>query len=112
MACSCVAQQPEWLYRITYGLADSRKLRILIDGVRFAVVQSPGGKWYDNSGGHYGAATYYLVDKQSTTLRKSVGLLDCHTLQHGGRAKTAKWTKLVEEADKTPELLLAMIGKL
>jgi hypothetical protein len=91
--------QPDWLYNITYGLAEGRKTRVLIDGTRFAVVQSPGGTWFDNSGGHYGATAYYLVDKQQT-LRKGYGLLDCKELQHGGRAKTAQWKQLVEAADR------------
>jgi hypothetical protein len=90
---------PDWLYQITFGLSDCRKIRVLIDGIRFAVVQSPGGKWYDNSGGHYGATTFYLVDKQAK-IRPSVGLMDCRELQHGGRAKTAQWKKLVEAADR------------
>ena len=97
---SAWADQPAWLYNISYGLADCRKLRVLIDGERFAVVQSPGGRWYDNSGGHYGGTTFYLVDKEGT-FRPSVGLLDCKELQHGGRAKLAQWKQLVEESDKT-----------
>jgi hypothetical protein len=71
---------------------------VLIDGKRFAVVQSPGGTWFDNSGGHYGATAYYLVDKEAN-LRKAHGLLDCQELQHGGRAKMAQWKRLVEEED-------------
>jgi hypothetical protein len=90
---------PDWLYNISYGLSDCRKLRVLIDGTRFAVVQSPGGRWYDNSGGHYGGTTFYLVDKQKQ-YRASVGLMDCRELQHGGRAKTAQWKQLVEAADR------------
>jgi hypothetical protein len=90
--------QPDWLHNITYGLAEGRQTRVLIDGTRFAVVQIPGGRWGDNSGTHYGAASYYLVDKQQT-LRKGYGLLDCRELQNGGRAKTAQWKRLVEEED-------------
>jgi hypothetical protein len=95
-------QQPDWLYNITYGLAEGRKTRILIDGIRFAVVQSPGGRWGDNSGTHYGATAFYLVDKQQV-LRKGYGLLDCKELQHGGRAKTAQWKQLVERKDLNPD---------
>jgi hypothetical protein len=93
--------QPDWLYNITYGLSEGRKTRVLIDGTRFAVVQTPGGKWYDNSGEHLGYVCYYLVDKQ-TNLRKAHGLLDCRELQRGGRAKTAKWKKLVGGLDRNP----------
>ncbi len=93
--------QPEWLYNISYGLAGSQKFRVLIDGDRFAIVQTPGGKWFDNSGGHYGSTSFYLVDKQRE-LRKAHGLLDCREIQQGGRAKTAKWKKLVEELDRHP----------
>lgn len=100
----------DWLYNITYGLSDCGKIRVLIDGTRFAVVQSPGAKWYDNSGGHYGQTSFRLVDKEQQ-LRKGYGLLDCHELQHGGRAKTTQWKRLVEEADKTPTLLEAMLGR-
>jgi hypothetical protein len=89
----------DWLYQITYGLAECRKIRVLIDGTRFAIVQTPGGKWYDNSGGHYGQTSFYLVDKQAQ-LRKGYGLLDCREIQQGGRAKTAQWKKLVEAADR------------
>lgn len=94
------APQPEWLHGISYGLAGNRNLRVLIDGTRFAVVQAPGGMWYDNSGGHYGATSFYLVDKQRQ-YRKAHGLLDCRVLQHGGRAKTAQWKLLVETCDNT-----------
>lgn len=95
--------QPDWLYNISYGLAENRKFRVLIDGTRFAIVQTPGGKWYDNSGGHPAYATYYLVDKHpSANLRKGYGLMDCRELQHGGRAKSAKWKKLVEGLDHNP----------
>jgi len=92
-------QQPDWLYNISYGLADNRKFRVLIDGTRYAVVQTPGGKWYDNSGGHPAYVSYYLVDKQAQ-LRKGYGLLDCREIQQGGRAKLAQWKKLVEAGDK------------
>ncbi len=95
--------QPDWLYRITYGLADSWKIRILLENDRYAVVQSPGGMWWDNSGGHYGAASYDLVDKRKLdTYRKGCGLLECKELQHGGRAKLAQWKKLIEAPDETP----------
>lgn len=90
-------ERPEWLYQISYGLADGDKLRILLENERYAVVQSPGGRWYDNSGGHYGGASYDLVDKTLLhTYRKSVGLMDCVTLQQGGRAKLAQWKELIE----------------
>jgi hypothetical protein len=97
-----ITGQPDWLYNITYGLAEGRKSRVLIDGTRFAVVQSPGGRWYDNSGEHYGGAAYYLVDKEKQ-YRKAHGLLDCKELQHGGRAKTAQWKQLVERKDLNPD---------
>lgn len=90
---------PDWLYQISYGLADARHLRILLDGPRYAVVQDPGGIWYDNSGPHYGSTSYHLVDKQATHYRKSVGLMDTETLQHGGRAKLAQWKKLIKERE-------------
>jgi hypothetical protein len=93
--------QPDWLREITYGLAEGRKTGVLIDGKRFAVVKSPGGTWFDNSGGHYGATTYYLVDKEKQ-YRKAHGLLDCRELQHGGRAKMAQWKKLVDGLDRNP----------
>lgn len=87
---------PQWLYDMTYGLAGQRHIRILLENERYAVVQEPGGKWYDNSGGHYGGASYHLVDKQLLhTYRKSVGLLDCKVLQQGGRAKLAQWKQLI-----------------
>ncbi len=92
-----VTAPPDWLYQITYGLDDCRKIRILLENDRYAVVQSPGGRWGDNSGTHYGATTYYMVDKQDLPkYRKSVGLLDAKELQHGGRAKLAQWKKLME----------------
>jgi hypothetical protein len=93
--------RPEWLYRISYGLADGHQLRILLENDRYAVVQGPGGKWYDNSGEHYGATTYYLITKEALpTYRNSVGLLDAQEIQHGGRAKLAQWKKLIEEGPK------------
>jgi hypothetical protein len=94
---------PQWLYDLTYGLADQRHIRILLENERFAVVQCPGGKWYDNSGEHYGASSYSLVDKRLLhTYRKSVGLMDCKELQHGGRAKLAQWKRLIEQESLTP----------
>ena len=94
-----MTQQPDWLYQISYGLAECRKTRVLIDGTRFAVVQIPGGRWGDNSGTHYGQTTYYFVDKQQE-LRSGYGIMDCRELQHGGRAKTAQWKLLVEQSDR------------
>jgi hypothetical protein len=91
---------PDWLYNISYGLAEHRYLRILLEGTRYAVVQIPGGTWFDNSGGHYGQTTFYLVDKQATNYRKGIGLLDAKELQHGGRAKLAQWKKLIQEQEK------------
>jgi hypothetical protein len=92
---------PQWLYEISYGLADYRQLRILLENERYAIVQSPGGPWWDNSGKHYGATTYYKVDKQAlATYRKSVGLLDSQEIQHGGRAKLAQWKKLIESTEE------------
>lgn len=91
-------ERPDWLYHISYGLADGAKLRVLLENERYAIVQEPGGMWWDNSGGHYGASTYWQVDKTKLeTYRKSVGLLDCKEIQHGGRPKLAQWKKLIEE---------------
>jgi hypothetical protein len=96
-------EQPQWLYRISFGLSEYRRIRILINGKRFAVVQIPGGRWGDNSGTYYGSTTYYLVDKQNTKVRDSVGLIECQELQQGGRAKLVQWKKLVEEKDAADE---------
>ena len=94
-------ERPDWLYQISYGLAEGSKLRILLENDRYAVVQTPGGRWWDNSGGHYGGASYSLVDKQRLhTYRKSVGLMDCMEIQQGGRPKLAQWKKLIEEGPK------------
>jgi len=94
---------PQWLFDMTSGLAGQRHIRILLENERYAVVQEPGGKWYDNSGGHYGGASYHLVDKQALhTYRKSIGLLDCKVLQEGGRAKLAQWKRLIEQKEPTP----------
>lgn len=90
---------PTWLYNMSYGLAHFQKLRVLIDGKRFAIVQEPGYKWFDNSGGHAGYATYFLVDKEKG-VRAGHGLLDQQIIQNGGRAKLAKWKGLVEFADE------------
>jgi hypothetical protein len=102
---------PDWLYQITYGLSEGSKSRILIDGTCFAVVQSPGGRWFDNSGGHYGSTSYHLADKQRQ-YRPAHGLLDCVELQHGGRAKLAQWKRLVTAADAAPETLDALLKEL
>lgn len=104
------APRPDWLYQITYDLADGAKTRILIDGARFAVVQSPGGRWGDNSGTHYGATTFYFVDKQQP-LRKGRGLLNCYQLQHAGRAKTAKWKRVVNRCEALGVALTPAIFK-
>lgn len=102
--------QPAWLYEITYGLTSSTKNRVLIDGTRFAIVQSPGGMWYDNSGGHYGGASYHLVDKQKK-YRPAHGLLDTIEVQSGGRAKTAQWKRLVDSLDKgEPMKVFVLLG--
>ena len=93
--------QPEWLYQISYGLSGYDKFRILIDGKRFAIVQTPGGRWFDNSGGHYGGAGYHIVDKEAVpNLRKAHGLLDTREIQQGGRAKLAQWKQLIKESDE------------
>ncbi len=100
---------PQWLYDLTYGLAEQRHIRILLENDRFAVVQTPGGKWYDNSGAHYGPSSYSLVDKRLLhTYRKSVGLMDCKELQHGGRAKLAQWKRLIEQESLTPRQVRIM----
>ena|SRR5271166_5873683 len=99
---------PDWLYQITYGLSEARKIRVLLENDRYAVVQSPGGMWWDNSGGHYGKASYDLVDKRKLdTYRKGVGLMDCKEIQHGGRAKLAQWKKLIEMTDEEIDVQLA-----
>ena len=98
-------ERPDWLYHISYGLADGAKLRVLLENERYAVVQEPGGLWWDNSGGHYGGTTYWLVDKTKLeTYRKSVGLLDCKEIQHGGRPKLAQWKKLIEAKEEPNEI--------
>jgi len=100
---------PDWLFNMTSGLAEQRHIRILLENDRFAVVQTPGSKWYDNSGGHYGPASYSLVDKRLLhTYRKSVGLMDCKELQQGGRAKLAQWKKLIEQEELTPRQVRIM----
>jgi hypothetical protein len=86
---------PTWLYDMSYGLSHYEKLRVLIDGRRFAVVQQPGYKWFDNSGGHAGLSTYFLVDKRRP-VRKGYGLINHRTLQHGGRAKLTQWKHDIE----------------
>jgi hypothetical protein len=96
-----MTERPDWLYQISYGLAEGSKLRILLENERYAVVQIPGGRWWDNSGAHYGGASYHLVDKTLlATYRKSVGLLDTMEIQQGGRPKLAQWRKLIEEGPK------------
>jgi len=103
-------ERPQWLYQITYGLAEGHQTRILLENDRYVVAQSPGGRWGDNSGTHYGATTYYLIDKQALpTYRKSVGLLDAKELQHGGRAKLAQWRKLIEMTDDEITAKLAVV---
>lgn len=92
--------QPDWLYQISYGLSGYSKFRILIDGTRFAIVQTPGGRWGDNSGTHYGSTGYHIVDKEATNLRKAHGLLDTREIQSGGRPKLAQWKQLVKECDE------------
>lgn len=86
--------QPTWLYEITYGLADNRKFRVLLDGSRYAIVQIPGGEFANGQVREYGSTSYYKVDKQAT-MRAGVGLLDAEEIQQGGRAKLAKWRKLI-----------------
>lgn len=95
-----VSDQPEWLYQISYGLASYRKLRVLFETERHAIVHSPGERWWDNSGGHYGGVAFYLVDKGAiATYRRGVGLLDTKELQVGGRAKLAQWKTLIKEIE-------------
>jgi hypothetical protein len=86
-----------------YGYVNYYRWRLLIDGMNFAVVQSPGERWGDNSGRHYGATTYYLVDKRSDP-RFGHGVQYWKELKHGGGigSKTkAEWKALVESCDKT-----------
>lgn len=97
--------RPKWLYDLSYGLAESYKYRVLIDGKRFAVVQSPGGRFMNGQVSQYGSTTYYLVDKTHPDLRGGVGLMEEHVLQDGGRAKLAQWKKLVEASDQADKLV-------
>jgi hypothetical protein len=94
--------QPKWLYDMIYGYSEFQKWRLLIDGVNFAIVQTPGGTWGDNSGTHYGKTSYYLVDKRSDP-RHGHGMQYWKELKHGGRigAKTKReWKALVDASDK------------
>ena len=94
--------QPEWLKEMIYGYAGYEKFRLLVEGVNFAIMQTPGGRWGDNSGTHYGKTSYYLVDKRSDP-RRGHGMQYWKELKHGGRigAKTKReWKALVDKSDK------------
>lgn len=93
---------PEWLKEMIHGYSDYQTWRLLIEGANFAVVQTPGGRWGDNSGTHYGKTSYYLVDKRSDP-RHGHGMEYWKELKHGGRigAKTKReWKALVDKSDK------------
>jgi hypothetical protein len=90
-----VIEKPKWLYDICWGLADNHRFRILLESERYAIVQIPGGDFANGQVRQYGTTTYYKVDKQATTLRAGVGLIDSEKIQDGGRAKLTQWRKLI-----------------
>lgn len=97
--------QPEWLQKMVVGIAEARQFVCMLDGERFAIVKSPGSRWGDNSGTHYGAVEFMVVDKQHPDAnRVGQGIMRASTsLKHGGRInKTHKdlFKQLVELTDR------------
>jgi Lar family restriction alleviation protein len=104
--------QPEWLQKMVVGISDPRKFVCMLEGERFAIVKSPGGRWGDNSGTHYGAVEYMIVDKQHPQANSiGQGIMRAGiSLKNGGRInKTHKdlFKKLVALTDR--DVMLAML---
>jgi Lar family restriction alleviation protein len=104
--------QPEWLQKMTVGIAEARKYVCMLEGERFAIVKSPGGHWGDNSGRHYGSVEFEVVDKQHPLAYVvGQGIMRASTrIKYGGRInKTHKdlFKQLVQltDRDKMLEML-------
>lgn len=98
--------QPEWLRNITYGMERGWTYRLLIDGVRFAVVQMPGHRYVSGQYYKYGQTSYVLVDKHDDP-RGGHGIMNGKTLKDGGRIGSqtkARWKALVDRLDGAPHL--------
>jgi len=95
--------QPGWLRGMVNGIDKGHTWRVLVDGTDFAVVQAPGGRYLSGQETHYGATTYYLVDKRGEP-RGGTGVLRCSkVLKDGGRVGSrvlAGWRALVGDSDK------------
>jgi hypothetical protein len=93
-------EQPDWLKRSLAGIQDARHYSVILEGINFAVIKSRGGYWYDNSGKHYGAVSYDLVDKRAQNTNDY--LRTNKTLKTGGRVSGAEleaWKKEIEARD-------------
>jgi hypothetical protein len=94
--------QPEWLRAMSCCVSEGSQYKIIVDGVRFAVVQLPGGTFMNGRVKKYGPTNFDLVDKMGEP-RNGTGIMRCNVgLQHGGRAnkaKRAEWKKLVDQSD-------------
>jgi len=87
---------------MTYGMERGQTYRLLIDGVRFAVVQMPGHRYSSGQEYKYGQTSYVLVDKQGDQ-RGGHGIMDGKGLKDGGRIGSrtkAQWKALVDESDR------------
>jgi hypothetical protein len=79
------------------GTTDYGKVRMIMQGERYAIFRWPGGYWWDNGGKHYGSVNYCLALKGER--RFGFRRANTVTKEWEGRVSKRELRKALDEAE-------------